>query len=223
MKKTYLVMTGCLMLAAASPALAADGLYMGFEGGASFLNDADFVGTGQSTGLSYTTEYDTGYVIGGFLGYQYQYMRIEAELAYRQNDLDDLSNVTVANVGTVPSFAAAGIGISGETNAFSAMVNGYLDIHNSSPFTPSIMAGIGFANVELNDVSFSSPSVTLSAVDEDDTVFAWQVGAGLSYAFNEMVSLSIDYRYFATSDPQFADVDLEYDSHNIMARVLYHF
>lgn len=223
MKKIYLVMASCLVLAVASPALAAEGFYMGVEGGATFLNDADIAGTGPSTGLTFTTEYDTGYVAGGFLGYQFSFMRFEAELAYRQNDWNDITDATVAGVGTITSFEAAGIGVSGETNVLNVMFNGYLDMHNSSPFTPYIMAGVGSAYVEINDVRFSNAGVTVSVADEDDTVFAWQVGAGLSYAFNEMVSMSVDYRYFEISDPEFTDVDFEYNSNNVMASVLFHF
>jgi len=223
MKKSYLVMAGCLILAVASPALAADGFYAGFEGGATFLNDGDFVGTGPSTGVTFSTEYDTGYVAGGFFGYQSQYMRIEAELAYRQNDWNDITDATVTGVGTVPSFEDAGIGVSGETNVLSTMINGYVDFSNSSPFTPYLMAGVGVAYVEINDVTFTNGGSTILVRDEDDTVLAWQVGAGLSYAFNEMVSMSVDYRYFATSDPEFTDVDFEYDSHNVLASVQFHF
>jgi opacity protein-like surface antigen len=223
MRKTYLVMAGCLILAIASPALAANGFYMGFEGGATFLNDANFEGTGASTGASFTTEYDTGYVAGGFLGYQDQYMRFEAEMAFRQNDWNDLTDFTVAGFGTVSSsFKADDIGVSGETNVLNTMANVYLDMHNSSPFTPYLMAGVGFAYIEISDVSFSTAGTTIPVADEDDLVLAWQGGAGLSYAFNEVVSMNIDYRYFATSDPEFTDVDFEYDSHNIMASLLFH-
>jgi opacity protein-like surface antigen len=143
-------------------------------------------------------------------------------MAFRQNDWNDITDATVAGFGTVSSFEAAGIGVDGETNVLNTMANVYLDMHNSSPFTPYIMAGVGFAYIEIFDVSFSTGGTTYSAADEDDLVLAWQGGAGLSYAFNEVVSMNIDYRYFATSDPEFTDADFEYDSHNIMASLLFH-
>ncbi len=223
MKKTYLVMAGFLVLSAGAPVFAADGFYAGAEGGATFVNDADFTGTGSSAGAFFTTEYDTGYIVGGFFGYQYQSMRVEAELAYRRSDWKDITDVTVAGVGTVASFKDAGIAVDGETYVLSGMINGYLDMHNTSALTPYIMAGVGAANVGIDNVSFTSGGVTVSADNEDDTVLAWQVGAGVNFAFNEMISLSVDYRYFATSDPEFSDVDLEYNSHNIMASLLFHF
>ena len=215
-------MAGCLILATATPAFAANGFYLGVEGGATFLNDADFVGTGPSTGVTFTTNYDTGYLAGGFFGYQDQFMRFEAEMAYRHNDWEDVTDATVAGIGTVPSFESAGIGVSGETNVLNVMANVYLDMHNSSPITPYIMAGVGFAAIEIYDITFSTAGSTLEVADEHDTVLAWQLGGGLSFAFNDMVSMNIDYRYFATTDPEFTDVDFEYESHNVVASVLFH-
>jgi opacity protein-like surface antigen len=54
------------------------------------------------------------------------------------------------------------------------------------------------------------------------------VGAGLGYALTPQFTLSADYRYFATADPKFTDVDginfdYEYASHNASVNVRYQF
>ncbi len=55
--------------------------------------------------------------------------------------------------------------------------------------------------------------------NDDDTVFAYQVGAGVGYAVTEKVSFDVKYRYFATSDPEFDTTKAEYSSHNVYAGI----
>ena len=55
--------------------------------------------------------------------------------------------------------------------------------------------------------------------EEDDTVFAYQIGAGLGYKITPATMATLSYRYFGTSDPTFDDgvdkIEAEYKSHNI--------
>ena len=99
------------------------------------------------------------------------------------------------------------------------MLNGYFDINMDSAIEPFITAGVGYAKVEFNDVSVAGISVG----DSDDSVFAWQIGAGLGYALNNMASLDVTYRYFATSDPNFDGTDAEIGSHNVSLGIRYNF
>jgi len=41
---------------------------------------------------------------------------------------------------------------------------------------------------------------------EDDTVFAYQIGAGAGYAVNKNITIDLKYRYFATEDPDFEGI-----------------
>ena len=66
--------------------------------------------------------------------------------------------------------------------------------------------------------------VGISLVDDDDTVLAYQVGAGLGYAVNATTTIFVDYRYFATEDPEFSySQEAEIDSHNISLGLRYNF
>jgi opacity protein-like surface antigen len=55
--------------------------------------------------------------------------------------------------------------------------------------------------------------------DESTTVFAYKLATGLAYTFTETVDMTLDYSYFATTDPVLANGWLqetfEYKSHNI--------
>lgn len=223
MKKRFLMLAGCLSLAMAAPALAATGPYFGVQGGASLLPDEDFQGTGAYSDTRFTDEYDAGYTVGAFVGYRLTVIRLEAELSYRQSDLDDIKDASVAGVGVVSSFEDAGIGVDGETNVTSLMFNAYFDLRNPTPFTPYVMAGVGGANVERDNLRLTSGAVTITAPDDDDTVLAWQVGAGVDFDFTEFLSLGVGYRYFATDDPEYSGMDGEFDSHNIIASIRFNF
>ena len=54
--------------------------------------------------------------------------------------------------------------------------------------------------------------------DESDTVFAYQVGAGVAYNFAPQTAVNAQYRFMGTTDPEFSDdtvaIDMEYQSHN---------
>ena len=99
------------------------------------------------------------------------------------------------------------------------MVNGYLDFENQTALTPYIGAGVGVAKVSANDISIGG--VALS--DEDDTVFAYQLGVGIGYSVTESLIIDLAYKYFATEDPDFEGTKAEYGSHNILFGVRINF
>jgi opacity protein-like surface antigen len=104
------------------------------------------------------------------------------------------------------------------------MGNAAVDIATQTKFTPYLFAGIGFAQVELNGLGQAGVAVTANG---DDTVFAYQLGLGVGYAATESITLGLEYRYFATSDPEDTitggDIEWEYPTHNILVGIRYSF
>jgi opacity protein-like surface antigen len=98
-------------------------------------------------------------------------------------------------------------------------VNGYYDFTNSSQLTPYISAGIGVAQVEVNDLAV----LGIPVGSEDDTVFAYQLGVGVGYSVTDAITLDMKYRYFATADPDFDGIDGECASHNVYLGLRYNF
>jgi opacity protein-like surface antigen len=95
------------------------------------------------------------------------------------------------------------------------MANAFWDIETGSPVTPYLGGGIGVANVSINDLGVFG----ISVVDDDDTVFAYQFGAGIALELNPNMALDFGYRYFVTTDPEFTDnfgdkFESEYQTHN---------
>ena len=212
MKKTMLLTAGCaLTVLSAMPALAAEkatGPYMSGHLGVAMPRDSTITDS-TAPGVSLEVDYDTGLALDLALGYKFGPTRLEGEIAYQKNDFNDL---TVVGVG---SLKGAGIPFSADTKVTSFLLNGYYDFTNDSAFTTYITAGLGLAKVKA---SFAWPDFGLGSLNwsDSDTVFAYQIGAGVEYAINQTVSLDARYRYFATSDPSFETMDAEFSSHNLM-------
>ena len=107
------------------------------------------------------------------------------------------------------------------------MFNPFFDFHNNSPVTPYIGGGIGFAALHIDDTFGTDTRGGFSErlflyAEDDDTVFAYQAGAGIEIALSRTLSLDFGYRYFGTStadfDSDFAiETEMKFESHNAMA------
>lgn len=222
MKKTLGIGVFALsLLAFGLPATAADGWYVSGSGGFSALQDAsvkDTVTAGSGTG---DAGFDNGFGLSGAIGHSWGAFRLEGELSYRENDLDDLDGITV-NGFLVTALGAVDLG--GDVSSFGFMANGFYDFDTGSKWAPFLMAGIGGSKINLDVTSVAGTSTTY---DESDTVFAYQAGAGLGYNFSPKTSVNAQYRFFGTSDPTFDDgtdnVDGEYLSHNFWVGLTHRF
>lgn len=206
MKKNIFIITGCTMLLSISAvAYSAEGPYVSGNLGIATPNNSD-VTDSLEPGLVMDMESDSGLALGVAVGYGFaSNVRIEGEVAYQENDLEKVS------------LFGLDADLTGYTSSLALLLNGYYDFKNASPFTPFIGGGLGMAKVEINDLNF--PGSGVSGVDDDDTVFAYQFGAGVAYAVNEQVSIDVKYRYFGTSDLEFDTTEAEYSSNNIYAGV----
>jgi opacity protein-like surface antigen len=202
MKKILVSIAGCAaLLAFSSMAECAEGPYVGGNIGFAIPNDSDL----SEPGVSGTIESETGYALGVVAGIDLGITRVDGEVAYQKNDLDTIT-LTIFGLGTASS------SITGDISSLTFLVNGYYDFKNTSPLTPYVSAGFGFSRVEVSDISV--PGIGPITASEDDTVFAYQVGAGVGYAITPELTIDAKYRYFGTSDPSFGGTEAEYSSHN---------
>ena len=161
MKKlmTSLILCGLLVFPAMS--FGASNWYGSVNAGVAIMPDsdvdADIVGEGS---FSADLEYDTGFVIGGAVGYKMDKFRIEGAITYQQNDIDKLSA------------GGESESLSGDISTLAFILNGYLDFPTESPFTPYITAGAGYAKVEAD----------IEGGSDDDNLFIYQIGVGVGYA-----------------------------------------
>lgn len=204
MKKIIVTTVGCAMLLSLSSVAYSAGPYVSGNLGLAVASDSD-VTDSTVPGTTIEIESDSGMALGVAAGYGFaNNTRLEGEIAYQKNDLDKARALGV-------------VGLTGDTSSLALLLNGYYDFVNKSPMTPFISAGVGLARVDVNDMNM--PGSGFPNANDDDTVFAYQLGAGVGYAVNAKVSLDVKYRYLGTSDPEFDTTDVEYSSHNVYAGI----
>lgn len=128
-----------------------------------------------------------------------------------------MNSVTLAGIGTFITPATVEVG--GDISVFGFMANAWYDFYTGEPWRPYLGGGIGMANLALDEATLA---------DDDDWVFAYQFGAGVSYEITPRVVLAVEYRLLGTTDPKFVVVpgltfDAEYLSHNIGLQIRFFF
>ncbi len=132
--------------------------------------------------------------VGGFrLAYGIAYPvgdnKVRAELEYGYNGKVKLSDSITEGANTLSG--------NSETKSQSVMINGYFDFNTVTAWTPYIGAGIGYArlkntigvNANIGGESYSG------SISKSGNNFAWNMGAGISYAVNRDVDIDLSYRY----------------------------
>jgi len=142
--------------------------YVQLDGGAVFREDDDLDGG--------DIEYDVGGVFGGRVGVHVSdAVRVELDLAYSENDVDELAGTNLGGPGIEADVAAVTFG-----------VGAYVDIGELGALTPYLGAGIGGAYREL-DTDFGS--------DDEDTGLAAHGEVGLSFDITPHIAVVPHYRY----------------------------
>lgn len=199
-------------------------VYIEGRGGLTFLREDQ---TSDETGFTVEEKFDTGYNVGAAVGYAGpRGLRGDIEVRYRHNDLDRFTITEDAGFGVANGLGdldGLELASDGEVTALAAMANLYYDFDFGFPVTPFVGGGIGFANVDVKANILGE-----QFIDDDDTVFAYQGTAGLTYDINGSFMLSLAYQYFRTGDVELTNTDgepgeAEYESHNVYLGLRYAF
>jgi opacity protein-like surface antigen len=181
-----------ILLAASAVPVAWGELYYAGSMGGTVVEEA-FVDDGGDTG---EFSFEDGFALTGAIGQSFgDVIRIEVEGGYRANSFDEM-RIDGSGVSD----------IDGDMRALSLMSNVYLNLLPYSDISPFIGFGAGVANIEADIDRYGSA---------DDTVFAYQIAAGCSIAMSPSVDFEMQYRYFATEDPDFNGLETEYATHNL--------
>ena len=203
------ILAGLFVCLLSVSAFAGDpGFYAGVNAGLIVPSDVRV----SSPGFSADVSRKVGYAIGGAAGYDFgTNVRAEAEISYKANDTSELKNGNSAT------------GYNSSITALNFMANAYYDIHAVHSFgvMPYVGGGVGVARL-------SNSNGVVAGGSSSDTVFAYQVGAGVAYDVSSNVTMDVGYRYFGTSDAKFNEnasniVTMKYDSHNILAGLRFRF
>ncbi len=119
--------------------------------------------------------------------------------------------------------------VNGAFSMLAFMANVDYDFDMGSPWKPYVGGGLGLAIISLDTETEAGTSLA----DDRDTVFAYQVGAGIGYEFplseGRSLTVSLDWRYFDTQSPTFkgdvtgAEFDVGISGHDIGIGLMYGF
>lgn len=139
------------------------------------------------------------------------------------SDLHDDHKALAANAVTGRS------NIDGNFSMLAFMANVDYDFDTGSRWVPYIGGGLGVATISIDTETAQGTPLA----DDSDTVFAYQVGAGIGYEFpleeGRSVTVSLDWRYFGTQDPTFkgevtgGEFDVGISGHDVGIGLIYGF
>jgi opacity protein-like surface antigen len=179
MKKIYSLLAAALVTGFCSvPALAGQS-YISGDVGSSWMNDT------KDGAFKYGM--NSGVHALGALGMRENCYRFEGELGYQRNDVDKL----YGPFGTS--------NYDGKIEVWSALANAYYDIYTGGGVKPYLTAGVGAARVQFEYLRFPGAPQSIGW-SEHDSVFAYQLGAGVAFPISKGVKLDARYRYFSTAE-----------------------
>ena len=149
------------------------GVYIGAEGGVNWLLNFNATSAIAPNFTTVSVTPQTGWAVGGVIGYDFVGPRVELEGVYRNNQI---------NVGI------HGTAINNQVGQLGIMANLLYDFMPASVITPYIGAGAGLGLVDSNS-SLGS------------TVFAYQGIVGLGWIVDTNFRVNLDGRYYGTSNP----------------------
>ena len=233
--RKYLLATSVLAVLATPAFAAADGPYVGIEGGVTFPQSTDLdvilnntsvtPNTSATYSNGYHVKYKTGYDVDALLGYKLGILKLEVEGGYKRAKVKSLTVSTplLTDVGTAAGVTAtaADFGVGNHIGITSLMANALLDGDFGGGFGGYVGGGAGRAWA-----SFSG---------DKDNAWAFQGIAGLHYALTPNIDAGVKYRYFHTGKLNFNDAFAlngtnfttqasgNYDSHSLLASLVYNF
>ena len=228
MRKHLLAASAVAVLA--SPAFAAaNGSYVGIEGGVTFPRTTDFdviLDNTTTYNNGYEAKFKTGYDVDAIAGYKLGIIRLEGEAGYKRAKVKSLgvSTPLITDVGTTAGVpvTAADFSVGNRIGVKTLMANALLDSNfGNSRFGGYVGGGAGRAWADLSGAS--------------DNAWAFQGIAGLRYALTPNIDAGLKYRYFHTAKLNFDDAFTvnsvpftttakgNYDSHSLLASLVYNF
>ena len=180
MKKAIYGILGLLVLLSNAPAQA-DTLYFAIQAG---FNAQPTSENQDAATPANSFELNTQSGVNGALavGAKFGSLRAEIEAVYRYNPNDKFDQ------GGTPQ------GADGSLSTAHIFLNGYYEMDFFGVVTPYAGVGVGYGTVSLNLKQLDGTLV----VDDDDTVYSYQLMAGAAVNVTENLSLTAEYRYFDT-------------------------
>lgn len=138
--------------------------------------------------LDMLIEQEMGFSTGWRVGLQGPHFFIEGELAYSRNKLRGL--VDIPGIG--PPFSP--VKASGESEGFGVLLNAGGNFKLSDQTSLLIGAGFGAVNQEIGF------DILGSLLEEEDTLFTYQIFSGLNYDLSDHFRIGLRYRWMKVGE-----------------------
>jgi OOP family OmpA-OmpF porin len=212
--------------AIASPALARDGAwYVEFDGGPMIVEDIEF--DLPSANNAVVVDHHKGYDFGGVVGYDFGFIRLEAEGSYRSADIQTIQvgPAGVARAGT-QTIANVTLPADGDSSVLSFMVNALADFGPDDGLQGFVGGGVGVARTKFNGYTINTSGPGF--LDDSDSGFAWQILAGVRAPLTDNIDVGLKYRFFNangvdTVDSLGRDASARWRSHSILGTIGFNF
>ena len=178
------------------------GIYIGGLAGLTLRSDTLL--SGPTLGAQ-VMEFSPGYTFGGYVGYDSgNNFRVEGEFSYHENRI------------------RTGGGKDPQAVTSTMMFNGFYDIPIQEPWNLYIGGGLGVATAQLETISLGR------VIDANESLFAYQLEAGVSWTYNPIITFNLGYRFFDTADPEFVlpggqRVQMDLENHELILKIRYLF
>lgn len=181
------------------------------------------------------TVFAGGLTLGYDFGKRFDVLPVRIELDYTLRDrASDSSQRDLPFEYTSPDYGDfVGVAASKMKNSLrlqTLMLNAWWDIKTGTSFTPYLGGGVGMAFGNLKSSTTDVEEGDVLKASDDFTNFAWSLGGGLAYCFNESWAVDVGYRYINAGDHKMTyDNDVNYvkidkiETHDIMLGIRYTF
>lgn len=246
--KNLLLASSCLLFANLAIASSNNGIYISSKIGVSVLNmyDSKFDYSDEKKSDFRTLKFNdkSHPAFGNFIGIGYDFydrfsvpVRTELEVGMRGK----VSDTHSLNALSDPTSSASGSSdLKSEATLTTVMLNSYYDMKNQTAFTPYISFGLGIASTRYEATQNTVIKTIFFETEKNQSKskrinnFAWSLGLGSRYAFNENLSFDLGYRFteagkYKISMPNSFDKDatdtstINLASHDFMFGVVYRF
>ncbi|BHH86159.1 outer membrane protein [Desulforhopalus sp. 52FAK] len=227
MKKALLTTA---LIFTASSAMAANNWYMSADLGVQIPGgEASHAGTNEHDTPSY--DFDESVVAGLAVGYFFNdAFRVEAEARFRNQETED------GTLAGLNSRSNETFNLGGEVDTTTLMANAIYEFDNTSKFIPYVKGGLGVAYSDASADFDLQPTFSMYGItdrwdfpDNDETNFAWSIGAGVDYQITDNILVGLEYQYIDMGDISTGVdingdmVDFDLSAHEITVGITYLF
>jgi opacity protein-like surface antigen len=185
-----LLFAGTVALFPVSPVQAQlSHFYVKGDIGGNWTSDTSLKGFfGEPLAPNSKVQFDPGFRLGVTAGYQLtDWFSVEGEMGVMANEIKSVTGASKVNNA---SFANMPF-----------LINVRFQYPTDSRFTPYLGGGLGGA---ASVISVDNLTIGQTKIDgsQSAAVFAYQAFGGLRFRLNDRMAVGIEYRYFATTDPE---------------------